>query len=78
MKEESIGLLKIDENTIVATLALGSWPKERLAKVRVKSEARESHFMLLGVWESVREWTPTFPNGVPFWELESRIFKGGF
>jgi MarR-like DNA-binding transcriptional regulator SgrR of sgrS sRNA len=24
MKEESIGLLKIDENTIVATLALGS------------------------------------------------------
>jgi hypothetical protein len=36
----------------VATLALGSRPRQRLAKVRVKSEAQESHFMFSGVWES--------------------------
>jgi hypothetical protein len=40
--------------------------------VAPKSEARKSHFMLLRVWESVREWTPTFPNELPLWELESR------
>jgi hypothetical protein len=39
----------------VATLALGSRLRQGLAKVRVKSEARESQFMLPGVWESVRE-----------------------
>jgi hypothetical protein len=33
----------------VATLALGSQPKQGLAKVRAKSEAQESHFMLLGM-----------------------------
>jgi len=33
----------------VATLTLGSWPKQGLAKVWVKSEVRESHFMLSGV-----------------------------
>jgi hypothetical protein len=48
----------------VATLALGSWPKQRLVKVQAKSEAWESHFMLPGVWESVREWTPTLPSDV--------------
>jgi hypothetical protein len=41
--------------TNVATLALGSRPRQGLAKVRVKNEARESHFMLPGVQESVRE-----------------------
>jgi hypothetical protein len=30
-------------------------PSLGLGKVQAKSEARESHFMLLGVWESVRE-----------------------
>jgi hypothetical protein len=25
-----------------------------------------------GVWESVREWTLTFPSELPFWELESQ------
>jgi len=39
----------------VATLALGSRPRKGLAKVWAKKEARESHFMLLGVQESVRE-----------------------
>jgi hypothetical protein len=43
-----------------------------LAKVQANSEARESHFMLLGMWESVREWTSTLPNELPLWELESQ------
>jgi hypothetical protein len=48
----------------VATLALGSRPKQRLAKVRAKREARECG----RVWE----WTLTLPSELPFWELESR------
>jgi len=48
---------------------LGSRPKQRLTKMWTKNEARESHFMLLGVWESVREWTSTLPSELPFWEL---------
>jgi hypothetical protein len=51
---------------------LGSRPRWRLAKVRAKSEAWESYFMLPGVWESVREWTLTLPSELPLWELESR------
>jgi hypothetical protein len=39
----------------VATLALGSRPRRKLAKVWAKNEAWESYFMLPGVWESVRE-----------------------
>jgi hypothetical protein len=27
--------------------------------------------MLLGVWESVKEWTPTLPSELPLWKLES-------
>ncbi len=57
---------------IVTPLALGSWPRLGLAKVRAKSQAWESHFMFPGVWESVREWTPTLPSELPFWELESQ------
>jgi len=34
---------------IIATLALGSWPRQGLAKVWAKNEARESHFMLMRV-----------------------------
>jgi hypothetical protein len=26
------------------------------------------------MWEGVREWAHTFPNGFPLWELESRLF----
>jgi hypothetical protein len=33
----------------VATLVLGSRPKQGFAKVRAKSEARDSHFMLKGM-----------------------------
>jgi len=63
----------------VVTLALGLWPRQELVKVWAKSKARESHFMLPGVWKSVREmnlhtpkWVPTLGVGIPlkFW-----IFK---
>jgi hypothetical protein len=60
---------------VVATLVLGPWPRQWLAKVWAKCEGRESHFMLPGVCESVRKWTPTLPSELPLWELESRIFK---
>jgi hypothetical protein len=33
----------------VATLALGSRPKQGLVKVQAKNETQESHFMLAGV-----------------------------
>jgi hypothetical protein len=46
----------------VATLALGSWPKQGLAKVQAKSKARESHFMLLGVWKYGRVWENEPPH----------------
>jgi len=63
--------LRLDSH-IVTTLALGSWPRQGLAKVWAKFWARESHFMLLGVQESVREWNSTLPNELPLWELESQ------
>jgi hypothetical protein len=56
----------------VATLALGSRPKQGLTKLRAKCEVRESHIMLPRVWESVREWIPTLPSELPLWELESQ------
>jgi hypothetical protein len=34
----------------VATLTLGSRPKQWLVKVRAKNEAQESHFMLSRMW----------------------------
>jgi hypothetical protein len=40
---------------VIATLALGSQPKRGLAKVQAKNEAQESHFMIPGMWENVRE-----------------------
>jgi hypothetical protein len=39
----------------VATLALGSQPRQGLARLRAKREARGSHFMLPRVQKSVRE-----------------------
>jgi hypothetical protein len=40
---------------IVATLALGSRPRQGLTKVEAKREARESKLMLLGVQKNVKE-----------------------
>ncbi len=34
---------------VIVTLALNSQPRQGLVRVRAKREARESHFMLLGV-----------------------------
>jgi hypothetical protein len=73
-----VGLRQTD---IVATLALGSRPKQMLAKVWAKSEVRKSHFMLLRGWKYGRvwelnlhtsKWTHTLRVGV---SMESRIFK---
>jgi hypothetical protein len=47
----------------VATLALGSQPRQGLAKARANREAREC--------ERVWEWTLTLPSELPFWDLES-------
>ncbi len=66
------GIPTCENKIIIATLALGSRPRQGLAKVRAKCEGRESHFMLSGVWESVREWTPTLPSELSLWMLESR------
>jgi hypothetical protein len=57
---------------IVATLTLGLWPRQGLAKVWAKSEAQESHFMYSRMWENVKEWTSTLPSELPLWELESQ------
>ncbi len=50
---------------IVATLALGSRPKQGLARLWAKRGS-------MGVKASVREWTFTLPRELPPWELESR------
>jgi len=57
---------------IVATLALGSRPRQGLARLRAKKEAWGSHFMLPGVQKNVKEWTLTLPSELPFWKLESQ------
>jgi hypothetical protein len=47
--------IQVPNKDHVATLALGLQPRQEFAKVRTKSEAWESHFMLSGVWGSVGE-----------------------
>jgi hypothetical protein len=46
---------KDEEAMDVTTLALGSRPKQRLARLRTKRELWEAHCMLSGVPKSVRE-----------------------
>jgi hypothetical protein len=58
--------------TSVATLALSSQPRQRGCNVEGQEEARESHYTLPGMWESVREWTFTLPRQLPLWEMDSR------
>jgi hypothetical protein len=53
----------------VATLALGSQPRQGVARLWAKRKTWESHHMLLGVPKSVREWTLTLPSELPCWEL---------
>ncbi len=49
---------------LVATLALGSRPRQGFTRMWAKRGARECG----RVWE----WTLTLPNELPFWELESQ------
>jgi hypothetical protein len=81
---------EFDESPAVATLALGSQPRQKGCKVAGQEEirelrqeeARESHHILPGVLESVREYegvnshtpkaTPTLGDGVP---VDSRNFR---
>jgi hypothetical protein len=53
----------------VTTLTLGL---RGVCKGAGQEWAWESPFMLLGMQKSVREWTLTFPNELPLWELESQ------
>jgi hypothetical protein len=57
---------------IIATLILGSRPRQRLVRVWAKKEAYESHLMFMGMQKSVRKWTLTLPSELSFWELESQ------
>jgi hypothetical protein len=57
---------------VVATLALGSRPRQGLARMRDKKESQGAHLILLKVQKSVREWTFTLPSDFPLWEFESR------
>jgi hypothetical protein len=56
---------------------LGLVIKARACEGVGQERTLESHFMLPEVQESVREWTPTLPNKLPLWELESHKFSGG-
>jgi hypothetical protein len=57
----------------VATLTLGSWPRQGLANGQAKYEAWESHFMLPIVQKSGKEWTfiLKLQSELSLWELES-------
>jgi hypothetical protein len=64
--------LDFDKSPIVATLTLGSRPKQGLARLWAKREPQEAHCVLSGVPKSVREWTFTLSSELPCWELESQ------
>ncbi len=63
----------------VATLALNSRPRQRVARLRAKKKTRESYYMLPGMPKSVREWTLTPPKWTPMLgvgvPMDSRIFR---
>jgi hypothetical protein len=64
-------------NLCVATVALGSQPRQGFARLWARKEAWESHLVLLGVQKNVREWALTllndshFGSWSPKWILES-------
>jgi hypothetical protein len=72
-------LLSWNNNVLVVTLALGLRLRQGFARLWAKEGSRESHNILPGVWEGVKEWTLT-PQGsstlgveVP---VDSQIFRG--
>jgi hypothetical protein len=70
---------------IIATLVLGSQPRQRGYKVAGQEEARESHHILPRMYESVKEYegvnlhtpkaTPTLGDGIP---VDFRNFRERF
>jgi hypothetical protein len=79
IKSQFIGKMKYviiepnwKENQNYHNLSLGLATMVKAYKGAGQEWAWESHFMLMGVQKSVREWTPTFPNELPLWELESQ------
>jgi hypothetical protein len=64
--------MKSIKNIKCRNLSLGLATKARTWKGAGQELAWESHFMLLGVQESVRDWIPTLPSELPLWELESQ------
>jgi len=56
--------------------SLGLVTKARAYKVASQKWAWESHFMILRVQKSVREWTLTLPSELPLWKLESQWTPG--
>ncbi len=78
-KVETFCLLVYGNIVIVATLTMGLWPGQGLARLWAKIEAWESHLMLPRVQESVRgmnlhtlKWTLILGVEVP---MDSQIFR---
>jgi hypothetical protein len=57
----------------VATLALGSRPRRKVARLRAKEGDPGVTSHAPGSAKSVREGTLTLPNELPCWELESQM-----
>ncbi len=55
-------ILPLRMTFLLVTLALGSQPRQGLAKVWTKSEAQETHFMLPKVWECGKVWENEPPH----------------
>jgi hypothetical protein len=58
-------MCKVPKYQICHNPNLGLTTKARAYKGVGQEWAHESHFMLPGMQESVREWTPTLPSGSP-------------
>jgi hypothetical protein len=54
-------------------LSLGLATKVRVCEGASQEWSQESHFMLSGVWESVREWTLTLPNELPHFKGQNPL-----
>jgi len=52
--------------------SLGLLTKARAGKSAGQEGGQETHFILLGLQESAKEWTLTLPRQLPLGELESR------
>jgi hypothetical protein len=55
MYYSKIRIITFKKVTVIVTLTLGLQSRQRFAKARAKREAWDSHFMLSGLQENVRE-----------------------